>query len=250
MDEPSAHHLVHDGAVYLHQGETYLVSQLDLADRAALVECQDPGYITRARDVADIKVINAHRNASWGDARVGFGDVRVARQVVSFARISPEEAYSAFRGPEVPLSLPPRELTTRAFWLAIPNAIPHDAFARSAPPMAAYAAAHAVEHAAIGLLPLFAACDQRDVAGTSVVEPTGEIRVYVYDAQEGGAGFAERGFDAAQEWLAATRAAIESCPCEGGCPSCVQSPRCGTGNSPLSKADAVTLLGDLLAGTP
>ena len=136
--------------------------------------------------------------------------MRVARQVVSFARIGPEDTYSAFRGPEVPLSLPPRELTTRAFWLAIPNAIPSDAFARSALP-----AAHAVEHAAIGLLPLFAACDQWDVAGTSVVESTGEIRVYVYDAQHGGAGFAERGFGAAREWLAATWAAIDSCPCEG-----------------------------------
>jgi DEAD/DEAH box helicase domain-containing protein len=179
---------------------------------------------------------------------VGFGEVRVARQVVSFAKISPENAYSAFRGPEVPLSLPPRELTTRAFWLAIPNAIPFDAVAHSALPMAAYAAAHAVEHAAIGLLPLFAACDQWDVAGTSVAESTGEIRVYVYDAHQGGAGFAERGFDAARDWLAATLAAIESCPCEGGCPSCVQSPRCGTGNSPLSKSGAIALLGELLAG--
>jgi DEAD/DEAH box helicase domain-containing protein len=256
MDEPSSHHLIHDGAVYVHQGETYLVSRLVLADRVALVECHDPGYITRARDTADIKVINLHRSLSWGGTRMAFGDVRVSRQVLSFAKIRPDDAYNAFRAgparaPQTPLSLPPRELMTRAFWLEIPapdaatTPAPGAEAGTAADAGATYAAAHALEHAALGILPLFAACDQWDVAGASIVAPTGAISVYVHDAQDGGAGFAERGFHAAQELLRTCAEAIGSCPCEAGCPSCVQSARCGSGNSPLSKAGALALLDGL-----
>ena len=242
MDKSSAHRLAHDGAVYLHQGETYLVRRLDLADRVALVECRDPGYITRARDITDIKVINAIRKASWGDGRVAFGDVRVARQVVSYATIPAEAPFSTFRVPQTPLSLPPRELTTRAFWWSIP-----EESLRRGEVADALGAGHAAEHAAIGLLPLFASCTQWDVAGTSVTGPDGGISAFVYDAHPGGAGFAERGFHAAREWLRAAADAISACPCEAGCPSCVQSAQCGNGNWRLSKDGAVALLGALLA---
>jgi DEAD/DEAH box helicase domain-containing protein len=242
MDEASAHRLAHDGAVYLHQGEVYLVRRLDLADRVALVECHDPGYATRARDIADIKVINAIRKASMGDAQATFGDVRVTRQVVSYATIRPDDTFRAFRAPQTPLSLPPRELVTRACWLTIPASAPGKLGISDVP-----GAAHAVEHAAISLLPLFASCDQRDVEGVWVADPGGAFTVYVYDAHQGGAGFAERGFHAARDWARATVEAIEGCPCEAGCPSCVQSARCGSGNSPLSKADASRLLTGLLA---
>jgi DEAD/DEAH box helicase domain-containing protein len=242
MDEASAHRLAHDGAVYLHQGEIYLVRCLDLADRVALVECHDPGYATRARDIADIKVINAIRNASMGEAHATFGDVRVTRQVVSYATIRPDDTFRAFRAPQTPLSLPRRELVTRAFWLTIPASAPGKLGVSDVP-----GAAHAVEHAAISLLPLFASCDQRDVEGVWVADPDGAFSVYVYDAHQGGAGFAERGFHAARDWARATVEAIEGCPCEAGCPSCVQSARCGSGNSPLSKADASRLLTGLLA---
>jgi DEAD/DEAH box helicase domain-containing protein len=244
MDEPSSHRLAHDGAVYLHQGDVYLVHQLDLAERVALVECHDPGYATKARDITDIKVINAIRKVSVGDAKATFGDVRVTRQVVSYATIRPDDTFSAFRAPQTPLSLPPRELETRAFWLTIP-ASALDGLGVSDVP----GAAHAVEHAAISLLPLVASCDQRDVEGVWVADPDGAFSVYVYDAHQGGAGFAERGFHAARDWARATVEAIEGCPCEAGCPSCVQSPRCGSGNSPLSKADASRLLNGLLADT-
>jgi len=110
-------------------------------------------------------------------------------------------------------------------------------------------AGHAAEHAAIGLLPLFASCGQWDVAGTSVTEPDGVVSVFVYDVHPGGAGFAERGFHAARDWLRAAADAIAACPCEAGCPSCVQSAQCGSGNSRLSKVGAVTLLDTLLAGS-
>jgi DEAD/DEAH box helicase domain-containing protein len=242
VDEPSAHRLAHDGAVYLHQGDIYLVSRLDLPARVALVECHDPGYSTRARDITDIQVINAIREVPMGEAHASFGEVRVTRQVVSYATIRSDGSSGAFRAPQTPLSLPPRELSTRAFWLTIPASAPGKLGISDVP-----GAAHALEHAAIGLLPLFASCDQRDVEGAWVPGPDGTFSVYVYDAHQGGAGFAEQGFRAARDWARATAEAIKGCPCEAGCPSCVQSGRCGSGNSPLSKAGAARLLTGLLA---
>ena len=242
MDEPSAHRFVHDGAVYLHQGDTYLVSKLELADRVALVECRDPGYTTQARDVTEIDVISPRQRVSWGDADVMFGEVRVTRQVVGYCTVRSE---SRIREAETALSLPPRTLTTTAVWWTIPNG-------RLAGLKAGElsGAAHAAEHASIGMLPLFATCDRWDVGGLSseLHQATGRLTVFVYDGHEGGAGFAERGFDMAVGWLRATRDAIASCPCEAGCPSCVQSPKCGNGNYPLYKEGAVTLLRVLLAG--
>ena len=240
MDEPSAHRFVHDGAVYLHQGESYLVGKLDLDDRVALVESHDPGYTTQARDVTDVEVMSSRRRVRWGEADVVLGEVRVTRQVVGYTRIRSE---SKARGAEVALQLPERTLVTAAVWWSIPNGplVPLDGTNLGG-------AAHAAEHAAIGMLPLFATCDRWDVGGLSTEwhPATGQLTVFVYDGHEGGAGFAERGFGVAASWLRATRDAIASCPCETGCPSCVQSPKCGNGNNPLSKPGAVTLLDILL----
>ena len=113
-------------------------------------------------------------------------------------------------------------------------------------------AAHAAEHASIGLLPLFATCDRWDIGGVSTAlhEDTGVATVFVYDGHPGGAGFSERGHASAVEWLTATRDAIESCECADGCPSCVQSPKCGNGNEPLDKAGAIRLLSVVLSGAP
>ena len=236
MDEPSAHRYVHDGAVYLHQGESYLVSRLELADSVALVEPGDPGYTTQARDLTDIDVIGERRRVRWGDAELMLADVRVTRQVVEYARF---RSGKKIKEPALPLELPQRTLSTVAVAWTIPNEclspIPGNDLG---------GAAHAAEHAAIGLLPLFATCDRWDVGGlsTELHPATGQLTVFVYDGHAGGAGFAERGFTVAADWLRATRNAIATCPCEAGCPSCVQSPKCGNGNSPLSKADAVTLL--------
>jgi DEAD/DEAH box helicase domain-containing protein len=241
MDEPSAHRFVHDGAVYLHQGDTYLVSKLDLDERVALVECRDPGYTTRPRDVTEIDVISARQRVSWGETDVSWGEVRVTRQVVGYSTVRSE---SKRREAQTALSLPPRTLATTAVWWTIPDEHLADLKESNLG-----GAAHAAEHASIAMLPLFATCDRWDVGGlsTELHPATGRMTVFVYDGHEGGAGFAERGFGAAADWLRATRDAIASCPCEAGCPSCVQSPKCGNGNYPLYKEGAVTLLRVLLA---
>lgn len=246
VDEPSAQLLVHDGAVYLHQGDSYLVSGLYLPDRVALVSFGDPGYTTTARDVTEIAVRDVLRHASWGEADLRFGDVQVTRQVVSYARRSADTGASLG---DTALDLPPRQLVTRAVWWTLSGGQRAELAAGG---FDLAGAAHAVEHASIALLPLFATCDRWDIGGVSA-DPhpaTGQLGVFVYDGHDGGAGFAERGFQAAADWLRATRQAIASCECEHGCPSCVQSPKCGRGNHPLSKRGAVALLDALLAGAP
>jgi len=240
MDEPAAHLLAHDGAVYVHQGETYLVGALDLDARVALVEARDPGYTTRAEQVTEVTITEPLHQVRWGPGQVCFGDVAVRRQVVGYrTRRSGKKPGGrsglAGRG-STALALPASTLATRALWIVFPG---------DATP----GAAHAVQHAALGMLPLFAACDLSDVAGTSGAPhpATGEATVFIYDGQPGGSGFAERGFGAARQWLSATRDAIAVCGCEAGCPSCVHSARCGSGNRPLSKRGAFGLLDALLA---
>ncbi len=244
VDEPSAHFLAHEGAVYPHQGEMYLVSRLDLAERIALVVQADPGYATTAREITGIEVAAELATQDWGGARVSFGDVHVSRQVVSFARRSLDTGLLV--GEDV-LDLPERKLTTKAVWWTISPSQRHR-LASSGTDLPG--AAHAAEHAAIGLLPLVAACDRWDVGGVSAdLHPaTGMLTVFVYDGHAGGAGFAERGFSAARPWLAATVQAIADCACTAGCPSCIQSPKCGNGNNPLSKQGAIDLLTLLLSG--
>jgi DEAD/DEAH box helicase domain-containing protein len=240
MDEPSAHRYVHDGAVYLHQGESYVVSRLDLDAAVALVKPGDPGYTTQARDITDIEVTGERRRLPWGPADLLLADVQVTRQVTGYARL---RSGRKLREPAIPLELPERTLSTVAVAWTIPNDLV-DPVAGNDPG----GAAHAAEHASIGLLPLFATCDRWDIGGlsTELHPATGQLTVFVYDGNAGGAGFAERGFAVAARWLSATRDAIGSCPCESGCPSCVQSPKCGNGNSPLDKQGAVALLELLL----
>jgi DEAD/DEAH box helicase domain-containing protein len=246
VDEPSAHVQAHAGAVYPHQGEMYLVTRLDLSECVALVQPCDPGYTTSARELTVVEVAATTHRADWGPAEVGFGDVLVTRQVVSFARRRVDTGQPVG---VLPLDLPPRTLRTRAVWWTIS---PEQRAGLADAGVDLPGAAHAAEHASIGLLPLVAACDRWDVGGVSYDQhpATGRLTVFVYDGHHGGAGFAERGFRAAQDWLGATVQAITSCECAAGCPSCIQSPKCGNGNEPLSKEGAVRLLQCLLSNAP
>ncbi|WP_239129045.1 DEAD/DEAH box helicase [Sinosporangium siamense] len=243
VDESSAHTSVHTGAVYMHQGESFLVEELDLDTDVALLSSEQPDYSTYARDVTEITVLGTIRSHPLGSGTLHFGEVEVTRQVVSY--IKRRLQTGELMGDEQ-LDLPPRTLRTRAVWWTLPSA---EVTTLAETGLDLGGAAHAAEHAAIGLLPLFATCDRWDIGGVSTeLHPdTGLLTVFVYDGHQGGAGFAERGYARASDWLRATREAIASCECDRGCPSCIQSPKCGNGNDPLDKAGAIRLLDTLLS---
>lgn len=242
MDSPQTHYQAHEGAIYVHQGASYLVEELNEAEHCVVVRRVNPDYYTTARDVTQIEVLAEHRREDWGPVGVHFGEVKVTTQVVSFQRkaLISNEVLG-----EEPLDLGARELFTKAVWFTMD---PRSLFAAGLIEAQFPGALHAAEHAAIGLLPLVASSDRWDVGGVSTAlhADTEEPTIFVYDGHPGGAGFAERGFERAREWLSATRVAIEACECPAGCPSCVQSPKCGNKNNPLDKASAILLLGALL----
>jgi DEAD/DEAH box helicase domain-containing protein len=241
-DEGRAYSSLHPGAVYLHQGEQYLVDELDLVSRVAVVHGADPDYYTQSRDITDIEVVDVGDQGRTGDVDAFFGTVRVTNQVVSYVMklVSTNDVID-----EIPLPLPPQHLQTKAVWWTIPQTVVDRAAvsARDLP-----GAVHAAEHAAIGLLPLVATCDRWDVGGVSTpLHPdTGLCTIFIYDGYPGGAGIVERGYRTADRWLTATLDAIKQCPCTRGCPSCVQSPKCGNGNEPLDKQGAASLLSAIL----
>jgi DEAD/DEAH box helicase domain-containing protein len=245
VDASAAHSAVHEGAVYVHQGESFVVAELRLDEHVALVAADDPDYTTWAREVASISIVSTDKQVAWGQSVVCFGSVESTSRVISYVqrRIATNEVIG-----EHPLDLPERVLRTKAVWW-----VPPPGTAVSFGPSDDLAgAAHAAEHASIGLLPLFATCDRWDLGGVSTAlhPDTGMPTVFVYDGHPGGAGFAARGFEQAAQWLRATRDAIASCECADGCPSCVQSPKCGNGNEPLDKAGAIRLLDIVLADAP
>ncbi|MBT2456244.1 DEAD/DEAH box helicase [Streptomyces sp. ISL-86] len=246
VDESSAHTAVHDGAVHLHQGRTYLVKHLDLEDSVALVEEASPPFSTTARDTTSISVLETDTEIPWGQGRLCFGSVEVTNQVVSYLR---RKLITGEVLGETKLDLPPRTLRTRAVWWTVTEDQLDEARIN---PEILGGALHAAEHASIGLLPLFATCDRWDIGGVSVpLHPDTLLpTVFVYDGHPGGAGFAERAFHTARAWLTATRDAIAACECEAGCPSCIQSPKCGNGNDPLHKRGAIRLLTRLLSEAP
>ncbi|MEU8081164.1 DEAD/DEAH box helicase [Catellatospora citrea] len=241
-DAGAAHHHLHPGAVYTHQGRTYVVQSLDLADGVALVDADNPPYSTHARDTIDLTVLEVRSQVDAGPVRLFLGEVEVTSQVVSFQRrrMDSGEVLGTW-----PLDLPTRTLRTVAVWATIEE--PAVAGIEDLP-----GSLHAAEHAAIGLLPLVASCDRWDIGGLSTARhaDTDAPTIFVYDGHPGGAGFAERAYGMAAEWLGATRTAVAECACERGCPSCVQSPKCGNGNNPLDKPGAVTVLDIILTHLP
>jgi DEAD/DEAH box helicase domain-containing protein len=238
VDTGSSHQQVHTGAVYLHQGATYVVDKLDLADNTALVHAEDPDWSTHPRDITSTVILAVRTTVTAGPVTLSLGEVEVTNQVVSYQR---RRLLSGEVIDTVPLDLPERILRTVAVWWTItPEALDEAGI----PELEWPGALHAAEHASIGLLPLLATCDRWDIGGlsTALHPDTSLPTVFVYDGHPGGAGFAERAFDVASTWLTATRAAIRGCRCDSGCPSCVQSPKCGNGNNPLNKPAAAHVL--------
>ncbi|MEU7528517.1 DEAD/DEAH box helicase [Saccharothrix sp. NPDC042600] len=246
VDPGAACWTVHDGAVYLHQGESYVVDRLDLESGIALVHAEKPEWSTTARDTKDIAVVRTLESRAYEGVTVNLGEVEVTSQVVGYLRKLPSgQVIDA-----VALDMPTQTLRTRAVWYTVDaELLGSGPGGAGLEPARVPGALHAAEHAAIGLLPLFATCDRWDIGGVSTAlhQDTGEATVFVHDGHPGGAGFADRGFAAVVPWLAATREAIAACTCPAGCPSCVQSPKCGNGNDPLDKAGGLAVL-DVVLG--
>jgi DEAD/DEAH box helicase domain-containing protein len=237
VDEASSHVQVHTGAVHVHQGDTWVVTELDLEARAAHVVRGDPGWSTHAQSVSRFDILGRERTERRARVEVSFGTVRVTSQVTGFLRRLPSGEVLGTHS----LDLPERALTTKAVWWTVPDDV---LAAAGVEPTVVPGALHAAEHAAIGMLPLVATSDRWDVGGVSTAlhPDTGRPTIMVFDGYPGGAGFAERGYAAFEAWVRATRDAVLGCPCAAGCPACVQSPKCGNGNEPLDKAGAVTVL--------
>ena len=238
VDGGAAHSTVHAGALYVHRGDTFVVDEFDVADACAAVHADSPEWTTVARDITDLGIVSTDRTRRLGTVTARTGVVDVTNQVVAYQRrrLGTGEVLAEF-----PLDLPPRQLRTRAVWVTFDEQAVQRAEVDDA---ALPGSLHAAEHASIGILPLLATCDRWDLGGlsTNLHPDTGEATIFVYDGHPGGAGFSERGFAVLRQWLTATRATVASCECESGCPSCVQSPKCGNGNDPLDKAGAVRVL--------
>ncbi len=238
VDEGRAFSQVHPGAVYLHQGDGYLVDSLDTQDRIAVVAKGEVGYYTQPHTETNIRVLSIAGHSRVGRFTVAHGEVEVSNRVLAFKRKSIKDG--SVLGYE-PLHLPDRTFATQAFWVTVPDGLMDRAGvdARAEP-----GTLHAAEHTAIAMLPLFAICDRWDVGGLSTPfhPDAGGPVWFIYDGYPGGAGIAPIGFATAERHLKTTLQALRDCDCDTGCPSCVQSPKCGNFNDPLDKAGAIRLL--------
>ena len=237
VDAVSADSTVHPGAVYLHRGDSYLCEELNHDEGEALVRAGRPGYLTQARVSTSVSITRPAERRLIGRGEAGYGEVEVASQVTGYLR---RDELTGTVWDETPLELPRRVRRTTATWLAIPSALVEAEV--SAGHLAG--GAHAAEHALVGLLPMFAPCDRWEVGGWSDVGTSegSSVSIFLHDHQIGGAGFAERGYRRAEEWLRTALERVESCSCEFGCPACVVSADCGRVNQSLDKATAAALL--------
>lgn len=242
VDMGSADRTVHPGAVYLHQGETFLVQELDRAEHQAFVVPGKPRYYTQAQSSFDIEILREVDSKPLGVTRVHRGEVRLDSQVTAYLRRD-EVTHEVWDMSG--LEMPVHRMTTQAVWLTVPRGLAHRLGWAE---LELGAAAHAMEHTAIGLLPAFAPCDRWDIGGVSTAlhPDTGLCTIFVHDGMNGGSGFAYRGYEVIDGWLTATLERLTRCACSEGCPACVVSPKCGNANQVLNKADAAELLALLL----
>ncbi len=237
VERARAYSTVHEGAVYLHLGQAYLVTKLDLELRTALVRPFDGDYYTQVKKETATTIVEPARVEPRLGLELSFGAVSVSEQVVAYQRksIQTQEAVDLN-----PLDLPETVFETEAVWFC-----PEPEQLRALEHMPVLLGTlHAAEHALIALLPLWAMCDRWDIGGlsTNLHFQTGRPTIFVYDGHPGGVGITERGFEQFEGWVGDTAKLLAGCPCDHGCPSCVQSPKCGNLNEPLDKRGALTLL--------
>ena len=244
VERERAYSTVHEGAVYLHLGESYLVQALDLPARTAVVTPYGGDYYTQAKKETATAIDEPLRTEERCGLPLTFGRVSVTEQVVAYQKKSVRDQSTL---ETVPLDLPETSFETEAIWY-----VPTDAQLHGLEQMPKLLSSlHAAEHAMIAVLPLWAMCDRWDIGGlsTNIHFQTGRPTVFVYDGHAGGVGITERGFAAFEGWVADTARMLEGCPCTDGCPSCVQSPKCGNLNEMLDKHGALTLLRRLVAAS-
>ena len=246
MDEHRAFREAHPGAVYLHRGVSYVVEELSLSQRLARVAAKGVDYYTRPRGQKTTEILEVTAQGAAFGARVGFGRLKVTETVTGYER-------RKTRGGQilniVPLSLPPLTFETEGLWYEIPRAAQEEAERRLFHFMGGI---HAMEHAAIGILPLLVMTDRNDLGGISTpLHPQlGRAAVFVYDGVPGGVGLTRQAFARGEELLTRALAAITGCSCENGCPSCVHSPKCGSGNRPIDKVAAQFVLETVIRTVP
>jgi DEAD/DEAH box helicase domain-containing protein len=236
----------HEGAVYLHRGRQYLVESLSLRTRDIIVRRFPERYFTRALSEKETEIIRITRSRPVGQFVVREGELKVTERITAYEKraLPGQELLGVYD-----LDLPPHTFETVGFWIEIEPAI-KDFIERGG--LHFMGGIHAVEHAAIGMFPLFALCDRNDIGGISYPHhpQIGKGAVFIYDGYAGGVGLAERGFEVVEELLTKTLELIEGCECEDGCPSCIHSPKCGNGNKPLDKQAAIVVLRGLLGKIP
>ncbi|GIU93578.1 MAG: helicase [Gaiellaceae bacterium] len=240
VERERAYSTVHEGAVYLHLGEQYLVESLDHAARVALVAPARVDWYTQAKEETETVIEETLRVEERLGIELSFGRISVTGQVVGYARRAVQDGSTI---DVVPLLMPETTFETEAIWFS-PRAEDLEGLERMPTLLGTL---HAAEHALIALLPLQAMCDRWDIGGlsTNLHPQTGQPTIFVYDGHAGGVGIAERGFARFEDWVEDTMRLLERCPCRSGCPSCVQSPKCGNLNEPLDKDGARTLLARL-----
>ncbi|MBV9001173.1 MAG: DUF1998 domain-containing protein, partial [Solirubrobacterales bacterium] len=237
-----AYATVHEGAVYLHMGRSYHVLELDLPGRRALLEPFDGDYFTQAKRDIMVYITRMYDRRETCGVTLSFGEVVYAETVLGYQR-------KGLQDHEVidfqTLDLPTVEFSTRALWYELDELIGAQPF----PPELLLGALHALEHGQIAVLPLIAMCDRWDIGGlsTNAHPQTGGPTIFIYDGHPGGVGITRRGYDEFERLVGDAQRLIGECPCRSGCPSCVQSPKCGNLNEPLSKRGALELLRRLQA---
>ncbi len=237
VETARAHGSVHDGSVYLHMGRSYLVEQLDLDNRRALVTPFSGDFYTQSKRETETFIEEVADRRELADCLLSFGTVNVTEQVTGYQRkrVSDHEILDL-----IALDMPEQHFTTQALWWEMPE----QALAEDFPLDVLQGSLHAAEHAQIAVLPLIAMCDRWDIGGLSTAfhSQTGRPTVFIYDGHPGGVGITRLGFEQFERLVANATALVSECPCQAGCPSCVQSPKCGNLNEPLNKNGAVELL--------
>lgn len=242
IEEASAYYFLYEGAVYLHLADSYVVERLDIPERRAYVSRRDVEYYTVPRSRTQVGIESESSSHPQGSGTLHFGEVVVTSHVTGYWK---RQLVTDITLDTIDLNLPEQSFLTTALWFTLEGAVPAEVETR---PLGLEGGIHGLEHGLIGMMPLYAMCDRNDIGGAShpIHPQTALPTIFIYDAHPGGVGISDAAYARADELLQATQRAISECRCSDGCPSCIQSPKCGDNNTPLDKQSAISLLAYLM----